>query len=66
MPECFFWDAKRRKSASCVNITAWLVVATWICSSSVSPSLPVSLAEIASTPRLLRPSTMAVLTLSLA
>lgn len=66
MPECFLWDAMRRKSTSCVNIMAWWVVATLICSSSVKPSLSMSLAEIASTPRLFRPSTMAVLTLSLA
>lgn len=63
MPGCSLSDAIRRKSTSCVNITARLVVATSICCSSVKPSLPMSLAENASTPQLFKPSTMAMLTL---
>jgi len=64
MPGCSLLDAMRRKSVSCVNIIALCVVATLICCSSVKPSLPISLAENTSTPRLFRPSTMAMLTLS--
>jgi len=65
MPECCLWDAMRRKSVSCVKVMAWFAVAILICCSSVKPSLFMSLAENASTLRLFRPSTMAVLTLSL-
>jgi len=65
MPVCCLCDAMRRKSVSCVNITAWFAVAILICCSSVKPSLSMSLAENASTPRLFKPSTTAVLTLSL-
>ena len=64
MPGCSFRDAMRKKSTSCVIIIAWFVVATLICCSSVKPSLPMSLAENISTPRLFRSSTMVMLTLS--
>jgi len=52
------------KSTSCVKITACFLMAISSCCSSVKPSLPISLAENASTPCLLSPSTMAMLTLS--
>lgn len=66
MPGCCLWMAILRKSTSWVNIIACFLVATSICSSSVMPSLPMSLAENASTPRLFNPSRMATLTLSFA
>jgi hypothetical protein len=52
------------KSTSCVKITACFWIAVSSCSLSVRPSLLMSLAEKACTPRLFRPSTMAILTLS--
>jgi hypothetical protein len=64
MPRWFLWMTILMKSTSCVNIMACFWVAVSSCCSSVRPSLPMSLAENACTPRLFRPSTMAMLTLS--
>jgi len=64
MPRCCLWMAVFMKSTSSVNITACFWMAVSSCCSSVKPNLPVSLAENACTPRLFRPSTMAMLTLS--
>jgi len=64
MPGCCLWMAIFMKSTSWVNITACLWIAVSSCCSSVKPSLPMSLAENVWIPRLFRPSTMAMLTLS--
>jgi hypothetical protein len=52
------------KSTSWVKMTAWFWMAVFNCSSSVKLNLPMSLAENACTPRLFRPSMIAMLTLS--
>jgi hypothetical protein len=64
MPGWFLSMAILRKSTSCVKITARFFMAVSSCCSSVKPSLLTSLAENACMPRLFRPSTMAMLTLS--
>jgi hypothetical protein len=64
MPGWSLCIANFKKSTSCVKITACFWIAVSSCCSSVMPSLFISFAENACTPRLFSPSTMAMLTLS--